>query len=258
MAVDLIMNGAVATVTLNRPERMNALTMEMRAELAAHLRRVRDDDTIRAAILTGAGDHFCAGADVGRMGEDRSIRAGRQRLQRGSHTVVRLLHMIEKPIIAAVAGVAVGVGLSYALACDMIVASEDARFGATFRRVGLAPDGGAAWFLARRIGLPRAKELAFSGRVVPADEALRLGLAEYVVPREELQAKAEALAADFAAGPTFALGLAKKLFDAAVGPSLDDFLALESLVQPQLHETEDHAEGVAAFKEKRKPNFVGR
>ena len=115
MAVDLIVEGKVARLVLNRPERMNALTMEMRAELAEHLIRIRDDDAIRAAILTGAGAHFCSGADVGGMGEDRSLHAGRTRLQRGSHTVVRLLHSIEKPLIAAVRGVAVGVGWSYAL-----------------------------------------------------------------------------------------------------------------------------------------------
>ncbi|MBW4093631.1 MAG: hypothetical protein HIU82_21415 [Proteobacteria bacterium] len=258
MAVDLIVDGAVARVVLNRPERMNALTMDMRAELADHLVRIRDDDTIRAAILTGAGGHFCSGADVGGMGEDRSPRADRQRMQRGSHTVVRLLHGIEKPLIAAVRGVAVGVGWSYALACDVIVAAEDARFGATFRRVGLAPDGGAAWFLARRVGPARGKELAFSGRIVAAEEALALGLVEFVVPVDGLLDKAQELAADYAAGPTFALGLAKRMFDRAMGPGLDEFLDYESLIQPQLHATADHREGVAAFKEKRKPSFGGR
>ncbi|MDE2580658.1 MAG: enoyl-CoA hydratase/isomerase family protein [Rhodospirillales bacterium] len=257
MAVDLILDGPVARLVLNRPERMNALSMEMRAELRDHLIRVRDDGAIRAAILTGAGTHFCAGADVGKMGEARSLRADRARLQRGSHTVVRLLHDIEKPIIAAVSGVAVGVGWSYALACDLIVAAEDARFGATFRRVGLAPDGGCAWFLARRVGPARGKELAFSGRIVAADEALRLGLVEYVVPGDTLLDKARELAADYAAGPTFALGLAKRMFDRATGPGLDEFLDYESLVQPQLHDTEDHREGVAAFKEKRPPRFTG-
>ncbi len=257
MSVDLIVDGPVARLVLNRPERMNALTMEMRAGLRDHLIRIRDDDAIRAAVLTGAGAHFCAGADVGGMGEDRSLRAGRTRLQRGSHTVVRLLHGIEKPLIAAVHGVAVGVGWSYALACDVIVAAEDARFGATFRRVGLAPDGGAAWFLARRVGPARGKELAFSGRIVGAEEALRLGLAEFVVPTDRLLDKAHELAAEYAAGPGFALGLAKRMFDRAMGPGLEDFLEYESLVQPQLHETADHREGVAAFKEKRTPRFTG-
>ncbi|MDE2005097.1 MAG: enoyl-CoA hydratase/isomerase family protein [Rhodospirillales bacterium] len=257
MSVEFGMEGAVATITLNRPERMNALTMEMRAELSGHLRRVRDDDAIRAAILTGAGAHFCAGADVGRMGDDRSLRAGRQRMQRGSHTVVRLLHAIEKPVIAAVHGVAVGVGWSYALACDVVIASDEARFGATFRRIGLAPDGGLAWFLARRAGPGRGKELAFSGRVIGAAEAAGFNLVEEVVPAGDLAARAAALAAEYAAGPSFAMGLAKRMFDRAVGPGLDEFLDYESLIQPQLHETRDHREGVAAFKEKRKPDFTG-
>ena len=258
MAVELVIEGAVARLVLNRPERMNALTVEMRAELVTHLLRVRDDEAIRAAVLTGAGAHFCAGADVGKMGEDRSLRAGRQRMQRGSHEVVRLLHTTEKPIIAAVTGVAVGVGWSYALACDVVMAGEGARFGATFRRVGLAPDGGLAWFLARRAGPARGKELAFSGRVIGAEEALRFGLAEFVVPEAELVARAMALAAEYAAGPGFAMGLAKRMFDRAVGPELPEFLDYEALAQAQLHETEDHREGVAAFKEKRVPRFVGR
>ena len=139
----------------------------------------------------------------------------------------------------------------------MIVAAEDARFGATFRRVGLAPDGGAAWFLARRVGPARGKELAFSGRIVGAEEALRLGLAEFVVPADTLADRAGELAGEYAAGPTFALGLAKRLFDRAMGPGLEEFLEYESLVQPQLHETADHREGVAAFKAKRPPHFTG-
>ena len=257
MSVELIVEGKVARLVLNRPERMNALTVEMRAGLVSHLHRIRDDDAIRAAILTGTAPHFCAGADVGKMGDERSLRAGRQRMQRGSHEVVRLLHTIEKPIIAAVTGVAVGVGWSYALACDVIMAAEDARFGATFRRIGLAPDGGLAWFLARRAGPARGKELAFSGRVIGAEEALRLGLAEFVVPAAELAARSGALAAEYADGPGFAMGLAKRMFDRAVGPELTEFLDYEALAQAQLHETADHKEGVAAFKEKRTPRFVG-
>jgi 2-(1,2-epoxy-1,2-dihydrophenyl)acetyl-CoA isomerase len=127
-----------------------------------------------------------------------------------------------------------------------------------FRRIGLAPDGGAIWFLTRRIGLARAKELVFTARFVEAQEALSLGLVNYVVPDGELMAKAEELAADLASGPTFAFGMAKKLFHMASGPSYEDFLDYEAFVQPQLDQTEDHREGVAAFREKRKPNFVGR
>ncbi|MGH7153954.1 MAG: enoyl-CoA hydratase/isomerase family protein, partial [Acetobacteraceae bacterium] len=257
MSVDLIVEGAIATVILNRPERMNALTVEMRELMRDHFSHIRFDDSIRAVIVTGAGTNFCSGADVGRMGGHSDIRASRQRLQYGSHSFIRLMHATEKPVIAAVQGVAVGVGWSIALACDIIVAADTARFSQVFRRVGLAPDGGAAWFLARRIGVPRAKELAFSGQMVGAEEALRLGLVEHVVPADQLSVRAAELAADFASGPTFALGLAKKMFDKAIAPSLEDFLDLEAMVQPALNQTTDHAEGVAAFREKRKPSFTG-
>ena len=138
------------------------------------------------------------------------------------------------------------------------MASKTARFSQIFRRIGLAPDGGAIWFLTRRIGMVKAKELVFSARLVEAEEAFTLGLVNYVVDDEELMAKTEELAVDLAEAPTFALGLAKKLFHAAVGPSLEDYLEIESFVQPQLHMTADNAEGVAAFREKRKPKFTGR
>jgi 2-(1,2-epoxy-1,2-dihydrophenyl)acetyl-CoA isomerase len=143
------------------------------------------------------------------------------------------------------------------MGCDLIVASETARFSQVFRRIGLAPDGGAIWFLSKRIGVARAKELVFTARFVEAAEALSLGLVNYVVPDGDLMAKAEALAADLASGPTFAFGMAKKMF-AMANSTYEDFLDLESLVQPQLGQTEDHREGVAAFKEKRQPKFKGR
>ena len=259
MSVDLTVDGAVATIVLNRPEKLNALTVEMRESLAEMFVRLRFDDAVRAIVVTGAGRAFCSGADVDRMaGQAEDLRAGRQRLQHGAHTFIRALHAIEKPVIAAVRGPAVGIGWSIALACDLVVASKTASFSQIFRRIGLAPDGGAIWFLTRRLGIAKAKELVFSARFVEAEEALALGLVNHVVEDDELEAKAAALAADLAAARTFALGLAKKLFHAAVGPSLDEYLEIESLVQPQLHMTTDNAEGVAAFREKRKPKFIGR
>jgi 2-(1,2-epoxy-1,2-dihydrophenyl)acetyl-CoA isomerase len=259
MSVDLTVDGAVATIVLNRPEKLNALTIEMRDRLSEMLVRLRFDDAVGAIVVTGAGRAFCSGADVDRMaGPAQDLRTGRQRLQHGAHGFIRALHAIEKPVIAAVRGPAVGIGWSLALACDLVVAARSARFSQIFRRIGLAPDGGAIWFLTRRIGMAKAKELVFSARFVEAEEALALGLANHLVEDDELAAKAAALAADLAAAPTFALGLAKKLFHAAVGPSLDDYLEIESLVQPQLHHTRDNAEGIAAFREKRPPKFVGR
>ncbi len=251
MSVDLTVEGAVAKVVLNRPEKLNALSVEMRESLCEHFARLRYDDAVRVVIVTGAGRGFCSGADVDRMaGQHHDLRGGRQRLQQGGHTFIRALHAIEKPVIAAVRGPAVGIGWSIALACDLVVASKTARFSQIFRRIGLAPDGGAIWFLTRRLGMAKAKELVFTARFVEAEEALALGLVNHVVDDDQLMAKTEALAADLAEAPTFALGLAKKLFHAAVGPSLDEYLDIESLVQPQLHMTADNAEGVAAFPRK--------
>jgi 2-(1,2-epoxy-1,2-dihydrophenyl)acetyl-CoA isomerase len=259
MSIDLTIDGAVAKITLNRPEKLNALSGEMRESLCDYFAQLRFDDAVRVIVVTGAGRGFCSGADVDRMaGQKHDLRADRERMQRGGHTFIRTLHAIEKPVIAAVRGPAVGIGWSIALACDLILASKTARFSQIFRRIGLAPDGGAIWFLTRRIGVAKAKELVFSARFVEAEEALALGLVNYVVEDDQLVAKTEELAADLAEAPTFALGLAKKLFNAAVGPSLEEYLDIESLVQPQLHMTADNAEGVAAFREKRQPKFIGR
>ncbi len=249
--------GAVATVTLDRPEKMNALTKEMREELIEAFQGLRFNDDVRAVVLTGNGANFCAGADIDRMAED-DLRARRDRLQSLSQTYMRILHGIEKPVIAAVRGHAVGIGMSLVLGCDIVLASDTARFGQTFRRIGYAPDGGGIWFLARRLPMNIAKELVFTGRVFDAAEAHRLGLVNHVVPDGELAERAAAMAADLAEGPTFALGLSKKLFHVAAGPSLEDFLEVEAFVQPTLGATKDHKEGVAAFREKRKPVFKGR
>src|SRR5580658_1162021 len=234
MSVDLTVEGAVAKVVLNRPEKLNALNVEMRESLCEHFARLRYDDAVRVVVVTGAGRGFCSGADVDRMaGQHHDLRGGRERMQRGGHTFIRALHSIEKPTIAAVRGPAVGIGWSIALACDLVVAAKSARFSQIFRRIGLAPDGGAIWFLTRRIGMARAKELVFSARFVEAPEALALGLVNHVVPDGELMAKTEELADDLATGPTFAFGLAKKLFNMASGPSYEDFLDYEAFVQPQ-------------------------
>ena len=256
MPVDLRIEGPVAKVVLNRPERLNALTWEMRQQLREYFTELRFNDAIRAIVVTGEGRAFCTGADVGGM-ERKDLRGEREKLAGGSHLYMRALHAIEKPVIAAVRGPTVGIGWSIAMGCDMVIASETARFSQIFRRIGLAPDGGAIWFLTRRIGMAKAKELVFTGRFVEAAEALSLGLVNQVVPDAELEAKADELAADLAAGPTFAFGLAKKMFNMAHG-SYEEFLELENFVQPQLGQTEDHREGVAAFKEKRKPAFKGR
>ncbi len=257
MSVDLTIDGAIATITLNRPEKKNALTVEMREALIEHFQRVRFDDDVRAVVVTGAGDAFCSGADVDRMG-DSDGRAARQRLQKLSHTYMRILHSIEKPVIAAVRGHAVGIGWSIVLGCDMVVASKTAVFSQIFRRIALGPDGGAIWYLTRRLGMNLAKELVFTARMVGAEEALKLGLVNEVVDDADLMERTMEIARDLSEAPTFMLGLAKKLFHMAPSMSLDDYLEMEAMVQPQLNRTQDHAEGKAAFRERRKPRFIGR
>ena len=231
----------------------------MREGLIAAFEKIRFDPEIRAVILTGAGTSFCAGADVDKMaGGSSGIPDARTRLQSLSHVYMRLLHALEKPVIAAVRGHAVGIGMSLALGCDILLASDTAKFGQTFRRIGLAPDGGAIWYLSRRLPMNIAKELVFTGRVIDATEAKSLGLANHVYPDADLMDRAMAIATDLAAGPTFALGLSKKLFHVASAPSMEAYLEYEAFVQPSLNQTEDHQEGVAAFREKRKPKFKGK
>jgi 2-(1,2-epoxy-1,2-dihydrophenyl)acetyl-CoA isomerase len=255
MSIDLAQQGAVATITMNAPGRRNALNFELRGRLRDVLEGVNNDASVRAVILTGAGVGFCAGADVEAM-TFSSLQESRARMLH-SHALIRTLYRMEKPVIAAVRGHAVGFGWSLALACDMVIASETAKFSQIFTKIGLAPDGGAVYFLQRNLGQARAKELVYSARMVGAAEALSLGLANRVVKDEELGAQAQAWAAELAAAPTFALVMAKRMFETGSSPGLDQFLETEVLIQPQMKQTLDHQEGTLAFREKRAPRFVG-
>jgi 2-(1,2-epoxy-1,2-dihydrophenyl)acetyl-CoA isomerase len=256
MSVTVSRDGAVATVTLARPEARNALTVEMRTAIGDIFEQLSADSAVRAVVLTGAGAHFCVGGDVNKMDEaDQAV--VRNRIRVGGHRMIRAIYHLEKPVIAAVEGVAAGIGWSLALACDFIHATPQARFSQVFKKIGLAPDGGAAFFLARRVAVPLAKELAFSARIVPAAEAHALGLVDTLTASEDLLTQAQRTAAELAAGPTFAFGMTKKLFDASLRPGLDEFLELELMIQPQLRQTADHREGIAAFREKRTPQFRG-
>lgn len=255
MSIDLAREGAVATITMNVPGRRNALTFELRGQLRERLEEVSADASVRAVVLTGAGAAFCAGADVEAMatGNQQQSRARMQHL----HALVRTLYRLEKPVIAAVRGPAVGFGWSLALACDLVIASDTAKFSQIFSKMGLAPDGGAVYFLQRNLGLARAKELVFSARMVEAMEALQLGLVNRVVPDADLAAQAQRWAAELAAAPTFALVMGKRMFEAGSSPGLDQFLETELLIQPQLKQTHDHQEGKLAFREKRAARFTG-
>lgn len=248
----------VATLTLNRPQALNALDLALKAELAARLREVGARPDVRAVVLTGAGRAFCSGGDIRQMEAGRSAADTRARLLALHRDVVSPLAALEKPVIAAVNGPAVGAGLSLAMACDLVYASTQARFGAVFVSRGLVPDAGAAFRLVRLVGLARAKELAFSGRIVDADEALAIGLAQRVLPADTLLAEAQACATAWARGPTVAIGLTKRLLDLAPSSAQDAMTEHEIGAAIQAIATADHAEALRAFADRRPANFVGR
>jgi 2-(1,2-epoxy-1,2-dihydrophenyl)acetyl-CoA isomerase len=200
-------DGAIATLTLDRPDRLNAMADSMWDALYEHLVTIAADDGIRAVILTGAGRAFCSGGDVTGMAKSDVV-SGRARSQR-RHRTVLALYNLEKPVIGAVRGAVYGIGNALALACDLVVASDSAKFSMAFKKVGLVPDGGAIFFLTQYLGIARAKDLVYTARVVPATEALELGLVVRVVPDGKLESEARALAAELAESATYALALAK-------------------------------------------------
>jgi 2-(1,2-epoxy-1,2-dihydrophenyl)acetyl-CoA isomerase len=249
-------DGSIAVLTLDRPERMNAMADPMWDALYEHLGKIAVDDAIRAVILTGAGRAFCSGGDVTGMAKS-DIVSGRARSQR-RHRTVQALYNLEKPVIAAVRGAVYGIGNALALACDLIVASDTAKFSMAFKKVGLVPDGGAIFFLTQYLGIARAKDLVYTARVVPADEALKLGLVMRVVPDDKLDSAARTLAVEMADSATYALALAKKMFQSMFVPTLEQLLEMETLASGAVRLTHDHKEGVEAFKEKRAPKFLGK
>jgi len=255
MSVTYELRDAVAIVTLNRPEKMNALTPEMRESLGTHFDTAARDSAVRAVLLQAAGKAFCASGDVSRMGEF-TPESGRDLLKLAQR-MVRNLANIEKPVVCAARGAVAGIGWSMALACDVVLASESARFSQVFRHVGVVPDGGAIYFLTQHLGIQRAKELVYSGRRIDAAEAHALGLVNRVVADETLDALAFEYARELATGPTFALGMAKKMFKLMYQPDLETLLDAEAWAQGLALLTDDHKEGVRAFFEKRKPEFKG-
>ena len=259
----------ITTLTLNQPERQNALGAEMAESIIASLERFRVDEEGKVLIITGAGKTFCAGGDVKKMGEGHSKDdssqnrrfdpiAVRERYREGIHRMPRTFAKIEKPIIAAVNGASVGAGFDLSLMSDIRIAGEHARFGAVFCRIGLAPGDGCAFFLTRIVGIEKACELIFTGDVIDAQEALRIGMVSRVVPNDTLMDEARALAARMAKGPTLALTMAKFAIYRGMDQTLDESLEMMALMQGMLHGTEDHREGVRAFIEKRPPKFTGR
>ncbi len=251
--VDLSVDQAIATITIDRPEKRNALTPHMRVELEHAFRQAQDDPAVGAIILRGRGDHFCAGADIAFVGQGGV--AGAIAAVKRAHRMIASLAGIEKPVIAAVEGFCIGVGWSLALACDFVIAAEEARFVFGFRNLGLAPDAGATYLLARHIGLMHAKHILFTGNPVSGDEAARLGLALEAVAPGTTYDRALDLARQYADGPGLALAMCKRQFAAASSQTLDDALALEAAMVPLMMQTEDFAEGVAAFTQRRPAAF---
>jgi 2-(1,2-epoxy-1,2-dihydrophenyl)acetyl-CoA isomerase len=252
--VETSREGAVLTITLNRPDVLNAFNKTMHDGLAAALKEARDPE-IRAVVVTGAGRGFCVGQDLTEFSEAPGDIA--DRLRGSYHPNIGAVRALEKPVIAAVNGPAAGAGLSFAAACDLRVAADSATFVPAFVNIGLVPDSGGTFFIARLLGPARAFEWMTSGRRLTAAEAQAWGLVSDVVEADRLTEHAAELAASLAAMPTRAIGMTKRLFDAAPTNSLEEQLELEAQLQSAATKTEDFREGVAAFLEKREPEFKG-
>lgn len=260
MAQDTILvekDGHVATITMNRPDVLNALAHEQFEALQDAWRALNDDDDVRAVIVTGAGRGFCSGADL--INFDLSSREGRRPVIGASQDWLKPLLEIKQPTIAAVNGVAVGAGLGIALACDIRIASEAARFSAIFKRIGMVATDGVAWLLPRHVGLGKTFELVYSGDIIDAREAERIGMVNEVVPADRLMDRAREMAQSIADGPPLALQLSKKMIYGGLSLSYEEYLVTQqysSLVN-RTYASHDIQEGARASKEKRPPRFRG-
>lgn len=250
-------HGAVLALQLNQLDNRNAIGAEMKVALAEQARRFCDDATLRCMLLTGTGDTFCAGGDLRNMTTDCSTVGTRERMAL-THQAFQLLVAAEKPVIVAVNGAAVGGGLSLALIGDMVIASQDAYFMAGFPKVGVLPDVGVLYNLPRAVGMVQAKDILLTNRRIDADEAKAIGLVSRVLPQAGFFEAALALATQVAQGPSVSMGLAKALMNGGYKDSFPEFLLKESMAQAVVFGTQDFQEGNAAFREKRKPRFVGR
>jgi phenylacetate degradation probable enoyl-CoA hydratase paaB len=250
----------VATLTLNRPDKLNSFTSAMHAEVRDALARVTGDPSVRCLLLTGAGRGFCAGQDL----SDRAMEPGQEPPDLGStleanyNPLVRTIRGLEMPVIAAVNGVAAGAGANIALGCDLVLAAKSASFIQAFCRLGLIPDAGGTWLLPHRLGTQRAMALAMLGEKLSAEEAERIGMIHKAVDDAELMPTATALARQLATQPTKGLALTKRAIYAAATNTLDEQLDLERDLQREAGRTADYREGVTAFLEKRTPKFEGK
>jgi 2-(1,2-epoxy-1,2-dihydrophenyl)acetyl-CoA isomerase len=253
-------SGGVTRLTLNRPEKLNAFTLPMHAELRAALAAAGADPQCRAVVLTGAGRAFCAGQDLAetRPRSDGGLADAGSRLEQAYNPLIRLITSLEKPIICAVNGIAAGAGANVALACDIVLAARSASFLQAFTRIGLVPDASGTWTLPRLIGPARARALTMLAEPLPAETAEAWGLIWKTVDDDKLEAEVSALAGKLAAAPTYALGLTKRAIALSSTNTLDQQLDLERDLQRKAGASPDAAEGVRAFLEKRAPKFTGK
>ena len=255
----LARDNGLATLTLNAPDKLNAVSRKMIAEIKTCWEELAADTSVRAVLLTGAGRGFCAGADLADPDREASATADSgAALDKYFNPVIRLMRSIPKPIVSAVNGVAAGVGMSFALASDIAIAGKSASFLQAFARIGLLPDGGSTWFLPRLAGDQRARALAMLAPQIPAEKAKEWGLIWDVVEDAELMPKATEIALKLAAGPTLALARIKEALNQSSGNDLVTQLDVERDAQRELGRSDDFKEGVAAFLAKRKANFKGK
>lgn len=250
----------VGIITLNRPDKLNAFNDELTSKLKDTLKDIERDVTIKAVILTGSGRGFCSGQDL----QDRDLRQKGQRpslgisIRQRYNPIILKIRSIEKPVIAAINGVAAGAGASLAFACDFRIAADDAYFVQSFTKVGLIPDSGSTFFLPRLIGITKSFELMLTADKLDASEAMRLGILNKIVPGTKLMDEAQALAKRLTAGPSLAYGLTKRAVNRAIFPDIEELLEYEASLQEIAGRSDDFEEGVKAFVEKREPAYKGR
>ena len=261
--LEVSINDSIATLTMNRPEARNALSMEMRSELCDALHDVEIDASVRCVVLKGAGDHFMAGGDVKGMGE--TIKKSADQIKKefmlrihDLHPIMFAMRRMPKPIIASCTGAAAGAGVSMALACDLVIAAEDAFFTLAYCKIGTSPDGSSSFHLPRAVGIKRAMEIALLGDRFSAQTAKDIGMINFIVPNDELESETQKLATRLAAGPTHVYGNTKALFYRSLESEFESQLQAEAEYFSDCASRPDFKEGVTAFIEKREPRFTGK
>lgn len=256
---------AIATITLNRPERMNSFSPGLLSGWEQSIRRATEDDDVRVVVVTGAGRAFCAGADLKAQGDanyavaaERNAGERRNSLRHSVHRVPQALQYLDKPYIAAVNGAAVGAGMDMVSMADIRIASDQARFGMSYVNVGLIPGDGGAWLLPRIVGVSKALELIWTGEIFGAEQALEFGYVQRVVPHDSLMDETYAFARRLTEGPPIAMQLAKRLVYRALNQPFPEALEAAQAAMAMVQSTDDSREGPRAFVEKRKPQFTGR